>query len=99
MFGAVKVSWEPAEQVVYGNWAKEEANLISCFLIASEWHPCLLSLSHGDKTIENQLQNIHFIDICPSFNNGGTYSSTEYRVEFDKMNQLIIRQLYLLYMI
>ena len=30
--------------VVYGKWAKREANVISYFLRTSEWHPCLHSL-------------------------------------------------------
>ena len=35
-------SWEPAEEVVYGKWAKKEANSISYFLMTSEWHPSLI---------------------------------------------------------
>ena len=37
-------SLEPAEEdlVLYGKWAKKEANVISYFLMTSEWHPCFL---------------------------------------------------------
>ena len=41
-FGPIKVCWEAAEQVVYGSWAKKEANVISYFLMTSEWHPCMI---------------------------------------------------------
>ena len=32
-FGSIHVSWEPAEQVVYGKLAKKKANVISYFLM------------------------------------------------------------------
>ena len=32
-------SLDPAKQALYGKWAKKEANLISYFLMTSEWHP------------------------------------------------------------
>ena len=33
-------SLEPAEQVVYGKWAKKEARVVSYFFMTSGWHPC-----------------------------------------------------------
>ena len=32
-------SLEAAEQVLYGKWAKMEADVISYFLMTCEWHP------------------------------------------------------------
>ena len=64
-------SWEPSvwqNIVVYGKGAKKEANVISYFLMTSEWHPCIYIFSllcgeavkspnvsplEGDYTIDN----------------------------------------------
>ena len=49
-FGLVSLwSWEPAELVVYGKWAKKKGNVISYFLKTSEWHPSLLRPSLSKK--------------------------------------------------
>ena len=43
------------EQVVYGKWAKKEANVISYVLMTSEWQPCFLKSIHFLKIFRCKL--------------------------------------------
>ena len=56
-------SWENIVRqniVVYGKGAKNEAYVISYFLITSEWHPCAHFLCRSAECTERQRQSVFY---------------------------------------